>query len=164
VTRATLENLVWMMDEAFDGNDEHSPLANLRSLHDQDWDARPPGGQRMIWHIVNHIGVCKFMYADYAFAEGTLTWDTVDAATGFSRSPAEVIGWLRRGHDLLRSHVAALKDDSELLVQRRANWGAEYETRWLIRVMIEHDLYHAGEINHIRSVLQGTDRWAHEDA
>jgi hypothetical protein len=28
--------------------------------------------------------------------------------------------------------------------------------------MIEHDLYHAGEINHLRSLRQGTDRWAHE--
>ena len=36
------------------------------------------------------------------------------------------------------------------------------EPRWLVRVMIEHDLYHGGEINHIRSVLQGADRWAHE--
>jgi len=25
--------------------------------------------------------------------------------------------------------------------------------------MIQHDLYHAGEINHLRSLHQGTDQW-----
>jgi hypothetical protein len=29
-------------------------------------------------------------------------------------------------------------------------------------VMIEHDIYHAGEINHLRSLHHGDDRWAHE--
>jgi len=36
------------------------------------------------------------------------------------------------------------------------------ETRWLIGVMIEHDLYHAGEINHLRALRHGNDRWAWE--
>jgi len=40
--------------------------------------------------------------------------------------------------------------------------GEEYETRWIIAVMIEHDLYHAGEINHIRSLFEGEDSWAWE--
>jgi hypothetical protein len=25
--------------------------------------------------------------------------------------------------------------------------------------MLQHDLYHAGEINHLRSQLMGDDRW-----
>jgi uncharacterized damage-inducible protein DinB len=162
MAREVIEQYLYWMDEAFDGPDEHSLLNNLRSLHDRDWDARPPGGRRTASQIVNHIGVCKFMSADHAFAGGELTWETVDAATGFGRSPAEIIGWLRRGHDLLRSHVAALEDDSELLVERRSNWDETKETRWLVRIMIEHDLYHGGEINHLRSVLQGTDHSAHE--
>jgi hypothetical protein len=36
------------------------------------------------------------------------------------------------------------------------------ETRWIISVMIQHDLYHAGEINHVRSLLSGDDRWLFE--
>jgi hypothetical protein len=35
------------------------------------------------------------------------------------------------------------------------------ETRQLIEVIIAHDFYHAGEINHIRATLQQRDRWAH---
>jgi hypothetical protein len=33
-------------------------------------------------------------------------------------------------------------------------------TRWSsVVTMIQHDLYHAGEINHLRSLNQGTDQW-----
>jgi hypothetical protein len=28
---------------------------------------------------------------------------------------------------------------------------------------MQYDLYHAGEINHIRSLGQHRDRWAHEE-
>ena len=38
------------------------------------------------------------------------------------------------------------------------------ESRWIIAVMIEHDLYHAGEINHIRALRQGNDGWAGESS
>jgi len=31
-----------------------------------------------------------------------------------------------------------------------------------IRIMIAHDFYHAGEINLIRALLQGTDRWPYD--
>jgi hypothetical protein len=34
-----------------------------------------------------------------------------------------------------------------------------HETRWFIVTMIEHNLYHAGEINHIRALSQGNDNW-----
>ena len=63
----------------------------------------------------------------------------------------------------LRDSVAALTGDEELLRERRANWGDMAETRWLIKTTIEHDLYQAGEINHLRALRQETDRWAYAD-
>jgi hypothetical protein len=42
------------------------------------------------------------------------------------------------------------------------NWGEQKETRWIITAMIQHDLYHAGEINHLRSLHRQTDRWAYD--
>ena len=32
----------------------------------------------------------------------------------------------------------------------------------LLAIMIAHDFYHAGEINHLRALLQGTDRWPYD--
>jgi hypothetical protein len=37
------------------------------------------------------------------------------------------------------------------------------ETRRVIELMIQHPLYHIGEINHIRALLQGNDDWDHQD-
>lgn len=74
----------------------------------------------------------------------------------------EVVSWLREGQRMLRGSVDSLQSDEELLKLRRSNWGQMYETRWLIGVTIEHDLYHAGEINHIRALKQANDRWAWE--
>ena len=71
-------------------------------------------------------------------------------------------GWAGEGQRRGRDSVAALDDDSELLRRRRANGRQTYEARWLINVMIQHDLYHGGEINHIRALRQGDDRWPWE--
>ncbi len=46
---------------------------------------------------------------------------------------------------------------------RKAPWGEEYEARRIIELMIQHPIYHAGEINHIRALLQGKDDWDHQD-
>jgi hypothetical protein len=67
--------------------------------------------------------------------------------------------WLLAGHHKWLASVRSLPDDSELDHDRLTNWGERLPTRVLIRIMIGHDFYHAGEINHIRALLQGTDRW-----
>jgi hypothetical protein len=55
--------------------------------------------------------------------------------------------------------IRLLNDDAELDFERLANWGEYLPTRFIIRIMLEHDVYHAGEINHLRAVLQGNDQW-----
>jgi hypothetical protein len=71
---------------------------------------------------------------------------------------SEVISWLGSIHARLVEHVAALGDE-ELGAMRAANWGEMKETRWLISILIQHDTYHAGEINHVRSLLAANDKW-----
>jgi hypothetical protein len=39
------------------------------------------------------------------------------------------------------------------------SWDELKETRWIITMIIQHDLYHAGEINHIRALHQHNDLW-----
>jgi hypothetical protein len=64
----------------------------------------------------------------------------------------------------LLGSLRALQDDAELDRERRLSWGAMRATRGIVLTMIEHDLYHSGEVNHIRSLLQGEDRWAFDIA
>ena len=53
--------------------------------------------------------------------------------------------------------MAALQDDEELRKKRMAPWGTEANTRWIVNNKIQHDLYHAGEINYIRALRQKND-------
>ncbi len=157
-----IQQMLHLMDEAFDTNSDHSLLANLRSVQDNDWRWLPPNGARSIYDIVQHVGECKYIYDSHAFGDGTMRWDrpgTIPSIDSDAKAP-DIIAWLRQGQRLLLDHVAALAGDEDLLKHRKANWGEEYETRWLINTMIQHDLYHAGEINHIRSLKQETDKWA----
>ena len=164
--RAGIEAQLYLMDEAFRGpgleksNESQALLPNLATVPDAWWRAQPAGATRTIEAIAGHVGACKVMYDDYAFGTGTLRFATpeVEPFAG-GGSPAEVIAWLEAAQTRLIGHVAALADDDELDVLRLTNWGEQRPTRWIVAAMITHDAYHAGEINHLRSLLDGDDRW-----
>ena len=177
MSRVGIEQLLYAMDMAFDAHGyEDSLLRNLRSMPEDSWLWMPPGGSRNVRMIAGHVAACKYMYWDHAFGDGTLTWNDPAGALGASieemqstpdlgaREPSvgATIEWLCEGHRLFRDSVAAL-DDAELPRLRRPPEGGMHETRWVIAVLSHHDLYHAGEINHIRALRQGDDRWAWEE-
>ncbi len=162
-----IAHYLYWLDEAFSGVSGawHSLLENLHSVDTDAWLCKPVGGSRSICDIAVHLGACKVMYADYAFGSASLTWtDACIEPWPHAQPPHdEVLSWLRDAHQQLREHIAALYDD-DLMQPRRANWGELKETRWLIKTIIEHELYHAGEINHLRALLQANDRWRHAAA
>jgi hypothetical protein len=149
--------ILYIADQAFDGSRWHSVVGNLRAVTPDDWLWVPPDGRRSIRDIVGHLASCKMMYENHAFGDAALTWDNpiVQGSDRLS-SIASAIEWLKEAHERLRRSISGL-DDSELLSARKTNWGALEETRWIIGVTIEHDLYHAGEINHIRCLHQQDD-------
>jgi hypothetical protein len=159
MTAPAVSQLLYLLDEAFEGTDWHSLVGNLRAVTPDDWSWVPLGGERSIRDIVQHVGGSKFMYHDHAFGAATLTWDDplVEGREALA-SASSAIAWLRAGQERLRGSIAAL-DDADLQHPRMTNWGELKETRWIIAVMLQHDLYHAGEINHLRSLRQGSDRW-----
>jgi uncharacterized damage-inducible protein DinB len=162
MTRSAVDQLLQFLDAAFEGEDWHSLLGNLRDVAPEEWTWTPPGGQRSVRDIVQHVGGCKLMYENHAFGDASLSWDDPLVAGGEAQDEAaSAVAWLREGHERLRLSVARL-DDVELGRPRRTNWGASKDTRWIVVIMIQHDLYHAGEINHLRSLYRGDDRWEHE--
>jgi hypothetical protein len=161
-----IEEVLYLLDEAFSGrgiedtDESQALLPNLATVDDVTWRALPPGGSRSIESMVLHVGVCKLMYDHYAFGAATRTWEDPDLQpwpTG-EAPREESIEWLKDLHATLRGHVAALSD-IDLDTPRKTNWGEMRETRWLLSVLMQHDAYHAGEINHVRSLLAGDDRW-----
>ena len=164
--RGGIEALLYVLDEAFRGvgleqtNESQALLPNLRSVPDEAWHTLPEGLSRSLESIASHVGACKVMYDDYAFGGGTLRFGTreVEPWRAGESEMAVVIPWLESAQQRLVDHVAALADD-ELDIPRLTNWGELRPTRWIVATMITHDAYHAGEINHLRSLLGPDDRW-----
>lgn len=164
-SRAALDTLVWLIEQAFDGDPSHSLLANLHDLRAADWLATPSGSNRSIADILEHVGWAKWMYEDYAFGPASIRGDQpplIPAGGARSRPHDELLAWLTEGHRRWLASVRALPDNTELDRERLTNWGERLPTRDIIRIMIAHDFYHAGEINHLRALLQGTDRWPYD--
>src|SRR4051794_6547716 len=152
----TMAQYLYLLDEAFEGGKWHSLLGNLRSVTPADWDWVPPGGRRTIRDIVRHVAGAKFMYHHFAFGDPQQPWVDPEEAGTAPTEMEETIAWLRAAQEQLRASLAALSD-ADLLTLRRTHLRVERETRWIIGVMIQHDLYHSGEINHIRALHQGDD-------
>ncbi len=156
-----IEQLVSLLDLAFDGDREHSLIANLRNVDEATWTALPEGGGRTIAEIAQHAGLAPWVYGHFAFGEGTRPWNEWEAeAEAALRSMAETVDWMREGHRRFVESVAAL-DDGDLDEPRPVHWGELRLLRDTIAIMLAHAPYHAGEINHARSLIQGTDRWGY---
>lgn len=161
-SRTAIETFAWLSEEAFEGDPEHSILANLRNLQEEHWTALPPRANRSIAEILEHVGWAKWMYEDFAFGRASLRGDQpplIPPGGARSRPHVELLEWLTQGHQRWLSSVHALQDDTELDRMRLTNWGDQLPTRTILRIMIAHDFYHADEINHIRALLKGTDTW-----
>ena len=161
-SRAAIDTLTWLIEQAFQNDPHQSLLANLRRLRDEDWTALPTGGRRTVAEILEHVAWAKWMYDDYAFRSASLRGDQpplVPDGGAASRLRAELLAWLTEGHQRWLTSVRALPADAELDRQRLTNWGEYLPRRTIIQILIAHDYYHAGEINHIRALLQGDDGW-----
>jgi uncharacterized damage-inducible protein DinB len=161
-SRIRIEVLCSLVDEAFDNGRPTSLLSNLVNLREEDWTALPANGGRSIADILEHVGWAKWMYENYAFGDGAMRGDQppLVPSNGLkSRAHDELIAWLRQGHQKWLTSIRALDDDRELDRERLSNWGEMLPTRTLIHIMISHDYYHAGEINHLRALLQADDHW-----
>jgi len=161
-----VEALLYLLAEAFEGrgieesNESQALLTNLATVNETTWRAMPSGATRSIESMVLHVGTCKVMYDDYAFGSGTKQWGQPDVQPWEEGAAPmeEAIAWLRDTHRSFVEHIEGLTDD-DLDQPRMTNWGEERPTRWIVAALIGHDFYHAGEINHLRSLLGTDDRW-----
>jgi hypothetical protein len=164
-SHAAIDTLIWLSEEAFDGDPSQSLLANTHNLLEDDWTALLPGAGRSIADILEHVAWSKWMYEDYAFGSAGLRGDQpplIPTGGMRARPYKELLAWLKDGHLRWLGSVRALPGDEELDRERLTNWGERWPTRALIRNLIAHDFYHAGEINHLRALLKGTDHWPYD--
>jgi uncharacterized damage-inducible protein DinB len=157
LSQTAVNQLLFLMDNAFERSRAHSLVSNLSTVTEADY-ARDHEG-RSIREMVRHVAAAKHVYENQAFGDATLFMPAFQARLYESTATmTEDQEWLRHGYDRLRASLAGT-DDAVLTEQRPVHMGGTRELREIISIMIEHDLYHAGEINHLRALMQDTDYW-----
>ena len=160
MTRAVVDYLVKLLNDGFEENAEHSLLGNIREIDGAGWRWKPEGGARSIASVVWHASSAKYLYHSHAFGDGSVSWEHPLTDPAHARTVESALPWAREGHRLFVEGVAALADQ-DLATIRAVHWGQKYPLSFAVDTIIQHDLFHAGEINHIRALMQGNDRWGY---
>jgi uncharacterized damage-inducible protein DinB len=135
------------LNRSFRGVAWHGP--SLRELlEDVSWEqaaARPLAGVHTIWEIVLHVTAWLDAARCRATGESVELTDEQDWPTISESSEAAwkmAVGNLEAAVEKLRGVIAAL--DPDRLDQRVA--GKPYSVYFLLHGLIQHNLYHAGQI------------------
>lgn len=170
MARAAIEMLLRAMQWAYADDPFHALRRNLESVTDAEWDVRPASWsvdefgtdpELSICDIVLHVAAAKRMYANRVFGDGLMEWEQI--AIPEARDMASVLAWLDDGYRQLVDGLTALPDDAELATERTFPYrrGLILVPReQLLRIIINHDLYHSGEINRQRALIRGAEGWA----
>lgn len=165
VNRTAIELVTRQLNAAYRDDPFHALRNNLASVRPQEWDVRPSGWtteefgtmpELSICDLALHVGAGKYMYAERAFGAATMGWGDIALP---DRDMDAVLAWMDEGHRALAEGLAALEDDAELEVERPAPWRAPMRRGQLLSIVINHDLYHSGEINRQRALIRGTTGW-----
>lgn len=148
------ERIAEHLERAFEGNAWHGPaLAELMvGVSAEQAAARPIGTAHSIWEIVLHVGAWERL------AEARLGGTVMerppegDWPPFTDTSPAaweSALTGLRDGNRRLRDRIRELSDAD---LDRNAP-GCDYSRYVLAHGVVQHDLYHAGQIALLRKAL-----------
>lgn len=151
-----VELLLTLQERAFRSSPWHSLLNSLDGIPPEMFSRAPDRHSGFPWmdgsvrDIVYHVAGDKFVQHSQAFSDGSLTWDNVPV----TRGPIEaMLKHLFDAHALL---VEALKQQTdETLTRKVRTWGGKrMSVRNFFLMLIEHDLYHAGQIRMLRNLYE----------
>jgi uncharacterized damage-inducible protein DinB len=150
-----IKRILDQMDRAFAGEAWHGPslMQLLGGINAEDAAEHPIHGAHSIWELVNHIGAWKTIVQHRAAGEAV---KDVTAEQDWP-PPFEVteVAWTRAIEDLKESHgrlrgVVEGLDDDHL---RQKAPGEEYSIYFMVHGLVQHDLYHAGQIAILKKAL-----------
>ena len=150
-----VRRILGQMDRAFAGEAWHGPslMELLGGIDAEAAAAHPVHHAHSIWELVNHIRAWKTIVQHRAAGEAV---KDVTAEQDWP-PPFEVteVAWTRALEDLKESHtrlrgvVEGLSDDQ----LRGKAAGEEYSIYFMVHGLIQHDLYHAGQIAILKKAL-----------
>jgi uncharacterized damage-inducible protein DinB len=146
------------MDRAFSGEAWHGPAVRelIDGLLAEDASKHVVNGAHSIWELVNHIAAWKVIVVrrlagDIPEVTAEMDWPPVWEVSelAWKRSVEN----LETSHRRIRAAVEKLRD-GELDESAGPNLGSRYV---MIHGLIQHDLYHAGQIAIVKKALSAGD-------
>jgi uncharacterized damage-inducible protein DinB len=149
-----INRILDQMDRAFSGEAWHGPDLTqlLNGISAEDASKHPVPGAHSIWEIVNHIAAWNTIVQHKSKGEpievtAEMDWPPVwDASETTWKRSLENLGESRTR---LRNYVKSVRDDQlDEKVQRE-----NYSQYVLLQGLVQHDLYHAGQIAVLKKAL-----------
>ena len=149
-----IKRIIDQMDRAFSGDAWHGPslMSLLDGLSADDASKHSVPSAHSVWELVLHSAAWK------TIAQHRLAGETVEVTTERDWPPVwEVtdVAWKRsietlsESHKRLRKVAEELKEDQ---LEENAG-GSDYSRYVLLHGVIQHDLYHAGQIAILKKAL-----------
>jgi len=161
MTRFAVEHFLALLNQSFDGDGAHSLLGNIRDVRAEDWAWSPLGGERTIRQILEHAAIAKHLHAEHLFGAAKRSYLDVHAESPLRTRPADthaLLDWARHAHATFTRGLESLQD-ADMDTPTRRHYGTVQTKASVIGVMVQHDCYHAGEINHLRAIRHADDTW-----
>lgn len=152
-----IDRILDQMDRAFSGDAWHGPslMGLLDGISAEDASKRAVHGAHSIWELVHHMGAWN------SIVQHRLQGETVDVTTERDWPPVWEVSeaaWKRaienlsESHARLRSVVAGLQDEQLDLMDVKTS-GPNTSRYVVLHGMIQHNLYHAGQIAVLKKAL-----------
>jgi uncharacterized damage-inducible protein DinB len=152
-----IDRILDQMDRAFSGDAWHGPslMSLLEGIPAEDASKHAVRGAHSVWELVNHIA------SWYTIVLHRLQGESVEVTAERDWPPVWEVSdaaWKRALDNLsesrarLRSAVARLQDD-QLDLRDQQTSGANTSRYVVLHGVIQHDLYHAGQIAILKKAL-----------
>jgi hypothetical protein len=159
---ALIEHLRRGLEAAYRGSRWHSLRHALKGITPEEATWRPPAYQGFPWmrgsilEIVFHVGGDSLYQLDYALGERALTWEELKGR--FQVEGGDLVAARKlaeEGYQALQKALDTLTDEELFRTYLTPEGRRERTLEEFFRLMIEHHLYHAGQIVYVRSLYEG---------
>jgi len=127
-------------------------MAALDGITDDTLDRAPDIHNGFPWmdgsvrDIVYHVAGDKLVQLNHAFGDGTMTWNNVPV-----NKHGDLISQLQTSQETLIHAIKSVED----LSTKVSSWGGKrMRASDLFLMLIEHDIYHAGQVRYIRNLAE----------
>jgi uncharacterized damage-inducible protein DinB len=149
-----IDRIIDQMDRAFSGDAWHGPslMSVLDGISAENASKHPIRGAHSIWELVQHVAAWN------TISQHRLAGETVEITTERDWPPVWEVSetnWKRALEQLaesrrrLRDSVRKLTDDE---LEQKAT-GPDYTRYQVLHGVVQHDLYHAGQIVMLKKAL-----------